>query len=190
MGIEDEKIDQIVDAHTETVDALKEERDKYKTDSDKLSTIQKELDDAKKALEAGEKDPYKVKYDALKEDFDEYKRGVEEKETKATKKAAFESLLKEIGISEKRIGAVVKISDLDSIELNDKGEIKDKKTLADSLKTEWSDFIVTESRRGADEHNPPERHDAKSYTRDDISKMSIEEINKNWDAVKASLKGE
>ena len=30
MGIEDEKIDQIIEAHTETVDALKEQRDGYK----------------------------------------------------------------------------------------------------------------------------------------------------------------
>ena len=30
MGIEDEKIDQIIEAYTETVDALKEQRDQYK----------------------------------------------------------------------------------------------------------------------------------------------------------------
>ena len=33
MGIEDEKIDQIIEAHTETVDALKVERDQYKEDA-------------------------------------------------------------------------------------------------------------------------------------------------------------
>ena len=35
MGIEEEKIDQIIDAHSETVDALKAERDGYKEDAAK-----------------------------------------------------------------------------------------------------------------------------------------------------------
>ena len=33
MNIEDEKIDQIIDAHSETVDALKADRDAYKEDA-------------------------------------------------------------------------------------------------------------------------------------------------------------
>ena len=48
MSIEDEKIDQIVDAHTESIDALKEERDTYKADAEKLAAVQKELDNLKK----------------------------------------------------------------------------------------------------------------------------------------------
>ena len=50
MGIEDEKIDQIIEAHTETVDALKEERDTYKEDASKLTAVQKELETAKSQL--------------------------------------------------------------------------------------------------------------------------------------------
>ena len=42
MGIEEEKIEQIIEAHTETVNALKEERDKFKGDAEKLPTVQKE----------------------------------------------------------------------------------------------------------------------------------------------------
>ena len=44
MGIEDDKIDQIISMHTETVNALKEERDKYKDGAEKLETVKKELD--------------------------------------------------------------------------------------------------------------------------------------------------
>ena len=47
MGIEDEKIDQIIDAHSETVDALKADRDAYKEDAAKLAAVQKELDELK-----------------------------------------------------------------------------------------------------------------------------------------------
>lgn len=190
MGIDDEKIDQIIDAHTETVDALKEERDNYKKDSEELKGVKKQLDEAKSLIESGDKDAYKVKYDALKEDFDNFKADVKKKETTANKTAALQSLLKEIGISEKRIPAVLKISDVESVELDENGSIKNKSKLADSLKSEWQDFIVMESKKGADEHNPPSNEQKKSYTREDIKKMTPEEINKNWDAVKASLKGE
>lgn len=154
MGIEDEKIDQIIDAHTETVDALKEERDNLKKDADQLKSVQKQLADAKDLIDKGEKDPYKVKYEALKEDFDKYKADIEEKAVKANKSSAYEALLKEIGISDKRISAVMKISDVDSIELDDKGNIVEKSKLADALKKEWSDFIVSESKKGAEVSNP------------------------------------
>ena len=33
MGIEEEKIDQIIEAHSETVDSLKADRDTYKEDA-------------------------------------------------------------------------------------------------------------------------------------------------------------
>ena len=47
MGIEEEKIDQIIEAHSETVDSLKADRDSYKEDAEKLKDVQKELDDLK-----------------------------------------------------------------------------------------------------------------------------------------------
>ena len=37
LGIEADKVDQIIDAHTEVTDALKSERDKYKADAEKLT---------------------------------------------------------------------------------------------------------------------------------------------------------
>ena len=48
MGIEDEKVDQIIEAHSETVDALKEERDGYKADAEKLPEVQRRLEAANK----------------------------------------------------------------------------------------------------------------------------------------------
>ena len=47
MGIEEEKIDQIIEAHSETVDSLKADRDSYKEDAEKLKDVQKELDGLK-----------------------------------------------------------------------------------------------------------------------------------------------
>ena len=82
MGIEEEKIEQIIEAHTETVEGLKEKAEENAEAVKNLAKVQKELDDAKKDIEAMKKDSFKVKYDAIKEEFEEYKNGIEKKETR------------------------------------------------------------------------------------------------------------
>lgn len=152
LGIEAEKIDEIINAHTETVDGLKATIAEYKADAEKLPGVQKELNDLK---EANGKDPYKVKYDAIKEDFENYKKDIAAKETKATKSNAYRALLKEAGVSEKRIDAILKVSDVDSIELDEKGAIKDSASLKKSIVDEWADFIEKSDVKGANVANPP-----------------------------------
>lgn len=153
MGIEDEKIDEIINAHTETVNALKEERDNYKKDAEDLPNVIKERD---KYKEQAEKDnPYEQKYNDLKKQHDDYVAEQTAKETKAKKQEAYRELLKGIGVSEKRLSAILKVTDLSSIELDEQGKIKDASNLEDSAKKEWADFIATEGLKGADISRPP-----------------------------------
>lgn len=155
MGIEDEKIDQIIEEHAETVNALKQQRDQYKVDAEKLPGVQKELDDLKEAAEKDGENPYKAKYEELQQQFDDYKADVTAKETKAKKTAAYRKLLKDAKVSEKRLDSILKLSPVDDIELDDKGEIKDAADVKKKIEEEWSDFIVTEETHGADSNNPP-----------------------------------
>lgn len=155
MGIEDEKIDQIIEAHGETVDALKEQRDQYKADAEKLPDVQKKLDSATEQIENAGKDSWKVKYDALKEDFDKYKADQDAKENRTAKENAYRELLKSAGVSEKRIPAVLRVSDIDSMELGDDGKIKNAEKLTENVKTEWADFIPTTTETGANTATPP-----------------------------------
>ena len=164
MGIEDEKIDQIIEAHTDTVDALKEERDSYKDSASKLTAVQKELETTKAQLaDNSNDDSYKVKYDAIKADFEQYKADVTKRETQAKKEKALTALLKELNVSEKRIASVVKVTDASKIVIDSEGNIKDKDELAKSLKSEWADFIVTESVKGADTASPPDKESDVDY---------------------------
>lgn len=169
MSIEDEKIEQIIDAHTESINALKEERDGYKADADKLESVQKELDTIKGSIEKdADKNPWKVKYDALKEEFEGYKKSEAAKAAKAVKEDAYRALLKECGVLDKRIASVVRVADLDSIELDKDGNIKDIDGLKESIKNEWSDFIPTEGTKGADVSNPPANNGGKTMTKEEI----------------------
>ena len=47
MGLTDEQMDTIIEAHSDTVDGLKGELSKYKADAEKLPGVQKELEDLK-----------------------------------------------------------------------------------------------------------------------------------------------
>jgi hypothetical protein len=159
MGIDVEKIDEIITAHRETVDALKEERDSLKDDAEKLPAVQKELDKAKEQIaeyeEAGGKDRRKVKYDALKEESDKYKQSVEAEKAQQKKSDAYRKLLTETGVSEKRVDAVLRVTDLDGIEFDDEGKLKDHDKLVADIKSEWADFIVKKEEKGAETSTPP-----------------------------------
>lgn len=173
MGIEDEKIDQIIEAHSETVNALKDEIAENKDAADKLTNVQKELDKLKASVKEAEekngKDPYKVKYEAIKEEYEEYKKGITEKETKAEKEKLYTDLLKATGVSEKRIAAILKVTDLDGVEIEE-GKIKNSKDLEKTIKEEWADFITKTEEKGANVSNPPKGGD-KTMTKDEIMKI-------------------
>lgn len=156
MSIEDEKIEQIIEAHTETVTGLKDEISGLKADAEKLEGVQKELDALKDNVEKdADKNPWKVKYDALKEEFESYKAEETAKATKAQKEEAYKAILKECGVADKRIAAVTRVADIDSIELDKDGKIKDVDKLKESIKEEWADFIPTEEAKGAETATPP-----------------------------------
>lgn len=181
MSIEDEKVDQIIEAHSETVNALKDQIATFKADADKLPAVQKELDELKAAAEKSDKDAYKVKYEALKEDFDNYKKGVEEKETHTKKENAYRELLKEVGVSEKRINSVLKVSDVDKIELDSESNVVGADKLKDGIRTEWEDFIVTTQSTGAQTATPPTGNGRLYQSKDEI--MAIKDTTERQKAI-------
>lgn len=162
MGIEEEIIEQIIAMHTETTDGLKDKINQYKAEAEKLPAVQKELDELREQAKGGERSPYKAKYEALvgekealQAEFDKYKADIEAKQTKEVKREAYRALLKEAGVSEKRIESVLKVSDIDGVELDKDGKIKDADKRKDGIKEEWADFISTETTKGADTATPP-----------------------------------
>ena len=184
LGIEADKVDEIIAAHTEVTDSLKEERDKYKADAERLPEIEKELKDLKSKAEG--EDPFKEKYEALQKEYDEFKADVSNKETTAKKESAFRHVLKDIGIPDKRIDSVIKVSDINGIELTDEG-IKDEETLKAKLKEEWSDFIATKSTEGIPSANPPTNTGKTTMTKEQIRAISDPVARQKAMAENASL---
>jgi hypothetical protein len=150
MGIDEEKIDQIIEAHTETVDGFKEKVNDYKDKAEKYDGVKKELDELK---EGG--DDWQKKYEKEHSDFEAYKNDVIAKETKRTKEHAICELLKGAGVSEKRLDSVLKVTNFDDFELDKDGKIKDADKHTETVKTEWADFIETTTTQGANTATPP-----------------------------------
>lgn len=194
LGIEADKVDEIINAHAETVDALKAERDTYKdkaekfdAEQDKVTKLEKQVKD----LEDSNKDSYKVKYEAIKEEFADYKKGIESEKTKTEKTNAFKALLKEIGISDKRIDSVTKISDIDGLKLDKDGKIEGVDELKKNLSEEWADFIEKTGTQGAKTATPPASGGGKAKTREEIMEIKdTAERQKAWaEYLEAAQKG-
>ena len=171
MGIEDEKIDQIIEAHVESTDALKEERDKYKEEAERLPKIQVEkdalredLEELRKEKETLEKqiadgDSYKEKYDAEHKAFEEYKKGIDSEKEEAKKAKAYRDLLAEAGVSPKRIDSIMRITSVDGVEFDEDGKVVGADKHIEKIKEDWSEFIVTETKTGIKTEEPPKNVD-------------------------------
>lgn len=170
MGLTDEQVDTIIEAHTDTVDGLKADIAKYEGDAKKLPGVQKELDELKAAGDGG----YKEKYEKEKKAFEDFKNEQTAKETKKAKENAYRELLKSAGVSEKRIPAILKVTDLDSVEL-DGDKVKDADKLTETVKTDWADFIESSNTSGANTDNPPANNPGDTK---DLGSLSMEEYIK------------
>lgn len=164
MGIEEEKIDQIIEAHSETVDSLKADRDSYKEDAEKLKGVQEELDD----LKAKGDDGWKEKYDNLKGEFDKYKNDVQEKETHNKKVEAYKSILKDANLSEKGIEKAIKYAEWDKIELDAEGKLKGANDHIKSAREEWAEYVTTTTTTGAKTSTPPANNGGAKLTKAEI----------------------
>lgn len=145
--------------HTET-DALQTELDAEKT---ARAAAEKERDDANTGKQAAE------------QALTDFKAQQSAKDTHATKAAKFKELLRAAGVYEKYIDRVVRLSgeDIDALELDEKGDVKDAKKHTDALKTEWSDYIPVKKTTGVVVETPPTNY--AGTTQEQFTAMSLDE---------------
>ena len=167
MGIEDEKIDEIIAMHTETVDGLKADVAKYKADAEALPKVQRELDTLKAAGDGG----LQEKYDKVKKDFDDYKAEISAKETKVAKENAVRAYYEGKGITGKSLDIAIRGSgsEIEAVEL-DGDKIKDTSALDDLVNGTFAGLVSTTEIRGANTSNPPANNGGGSMTKEEIYK--------------------
>lgn len=152
MGIEDEKIDEIITMHTDTVDGLKDQVKTYKADAEKLPGVQKELDDLKAAGDGG----YKEKYEKEHKAFDDFKADITAKETKAAKEKAVKTYYESKNITGDNLAIALRGSgaEIDGVEL-DGDKIKDTAALDALVSGAFAKLVSTTTTKGAPTATPP-----------------------------------
>lgn len=154
------------------------EKKRYNEKLTEIDNLKGEKQNAEDKATSAEK--WKTKYDALKEDFDTFKNDVSAKEAKANRQNAYKELLKKAGVSEKRINSVLRVADIDNLEMEN-GKFKDAEKLVDGIKEEWADFIESTHTEGADVPTPPTNNGGKTMTKDEI--MNIKDAGERQQAI-------
>ena len=167
MGIDEDKIEAIITAHTETTEGLKSERDSYKEQAKKVPDLQRQLEEAKadtsladlqakfEELQA-QLGALETERDGIKTQFDAYKQEVQSREDMRAKAEAYRTLLKDAGIAEKYLDSVVRVTDLSSLEMED-GRLKEPDRLGEEAKSKWADFILKTHVEGSNPATPPKQ---------------------------------
>lgn len=184
MGLTDEQVDTIIEAHTDTVDGLKADVTRYKADAEKLPGVQKQLDDLKAAGDGG----YKEKYEKEHSAFEAFKTDITAKESKAAKEKAVRAYFESKNITGGNLDLAMRGcgEEMAALEM-DGDKIKDAASLDALIAGAFKPLVSTTQTQGANTATPPNNNPVTRYTAEEIKKMSAAEINKNWDAVKASL---
>ncbi len=165
MGLTDEQVDTIIEAHTDTVDGLKADISKYKADAEKLPGVQKELDDLKAAGDGG----YKAKYETEKKNFSDYKADIAAKATKAAKEKAVRAYFEGKNITGSNLDLAMRgcAAEMDALEM-DGEKIKDTASLDALVAGTYKGLVSTKQTKGADVSNPPGNTGGGAMTKDQI----------------------
>lgn len=152
MGIEQAKIDQIIESHAETVEALKAKAEGYRADAEKVPALEGKIEELEQAKPTKD---WEAEYNKLASQFEEYKEQVSEEEMSRARENAYRDILRELGIDGKRLDAIVKVTDLSGIEFED-GKVKDSEKLVEAARDEWEAFIPQTATQGASVPTPPD----------------------------------
>lgn len=148
---DEEKLTAVMDLLHSEVDDLKEEQDDLK---EQLKKSQADLKDAQKNG-GGDDSEWKKKYESERDAFKKFKDDQTAKDSRTAKESAYRKLLEESKVSTKAIDNVLKVTNFEEIELDDKGQIKDAAEVKKKIESDWSGFIESTQTKGANVNNPP-----------------------------------
>lgn len=144
------------DETTDTSGKLKKILDVLHEETD---TLQNQLDEKDAAIAKVEKerDAANSGKQTAEQALTDYKTQQTAKESRAAKESKFREQLKAAGVLEKYFDRIVRLSgeDIDKMELDSKGNVKNADKLAESLKTDWSDYVGSTTTKGTQVDNPP-----------------------------------
>lgn len=169
LGVDEDKIDAIIEAHTDVTSVLVKERDEAQAKAGDIEKLTKERDELKQKVAQAASDG-KAEVQAA---FDAYKQKVADEKAAATKLDAVKAALKESGVQRPEfIELLLGKVDLAGINVKD-GAIKDT-AFIDTLKGSYAGCFGEVDEHGAESHNPPSGGNQK-LTKEAFFKKSLTE---------------
>lgn len=168
LGIEEDKIEEIITAHGETVAALKDEIDKAEQSAKDSAAAAQERDKLQKRVEALEK----TSGDAAKvqAEYDAYKQQVETDKANAGKKALIKKALEDAHANPAAIDLMLGTVNLDDVKLDGEA-LKDVEAVLKPIREAHAGLFGTVQNQGTPPLNPP-AGDGK-MTRESFEKLPL-----------------
>lgn len=167
MGLTDEQVETIIEAHTDVVDGLKDEINSNKDAVKKLAEVTKERDE----LKAQGDDGYKEKYDKEHSDFEKFKAEIAAKETRESKGKAFLSILNLANIKGANAEFVMdsKTAEkmIDELEIKD-GKVVNQEDVVKAVAEKWGNYAERQTTVNAPVPNPPTNTGGTAKTKEQI----------------------
>ena len=146
LGLNDDQISAVIDAHSETVTALNtkysELETKYtsaKESADQLPGVQKELDELKKS-------DFKAKYEAEQSAHNALKESVSREKARAAKETAVKAYYEGKNIKGNNLTIAMRGTDLDRLQLDDSGQLADTAALDALVDGDFKPLVTTARR--------------------------------------------
>ena len=179
----DEIENQIMALHLGVVDPMKDAIAEYKAQADKLEDVQKELDELKAKGDGG----YKEKYEKAQKAFDDYKADIEAKESRAAKEKAVKAYFESQNITGSNLTIAMRGAkdEIEGIELDADGKIKDNAALHALVKGEFAGLVVKTTREGVSTPKPPQNTGGTPQTREQI--MAIKDTTQRQRAIMENM---
>ena len=170
----EEKEQQIMEGHIAVTDGLKDKIEGLQAEADKAADLQKQLD----GISGGE--DFKAKYEKEHQAFEDFKKQTASDAEMTAVKAAYRKMLIGEGISEKRIDAIMKVTDFKNMKRDKDGNLDNADALKKTIAEEWGDFKTTVTQKGAEVSKPPQTGKA-TKTKDEI--MAIKDTAERQKAI-------
>ena len=170
----EEKEQQIMEGHIAVTDGLKDKIEGLQAEADKAADLQKQLD----GISGGE--DFKAKYEKEHQAFEDFKKQTASDAEMTAVKAAYRKMLIGEGISEKRIDAIMKVTDFKNMKRDKDGNLDNADALKKTIAEEWGEFKTTVTQKGAEVSKPPQTGKA-TKTKDEI--MAIKDTAERQKAI-------
>ena len=140
IGVSEEHIQTIIDGHNATVEGIQAEIDELKAQNEEAERLKRVIAELETEINQSQGSDWKAKHDALKAEFDAVKES-------DLKQKLYKELAAEVGLPYRYSEKICKKHYTDKLELDEKGGLKDRESLARELKETWAEVIKPESRQ-------------------------------------------